>query len=288
MSELVAPYLTGKRDGATNRVVERRWTGSIKTKPWDRKVTATFAHLEAPELVPVVCDLLRYQSESPHIIVVDTGSSPEVCSKLEDYRAEDVEIHYIRSHAYRHPSAPVSAACDLALALCTTEYLFWTHNDVFLRDRDYLKKTMSMCGEDTPVVGYEMSPRVEYDVGGFIGHTATMTHKPTLDRLGVTWSIERAYNQFGVPRGNMTGGWPDTEGLLNLILKEAGIKPVLIGKDTNAERFTDDRIDHCRSYGSSKLYDGDGAGSYHAKAHGWITAALAEAEERIARWKSMA
>jgi hypothetical protein len=289
VSELVAPYLTGRHDGKpVNRVTEKRWTGSIKVKPWDRKVTATFAHLETPEMVPTVVDLLRYQSEPPHIIIVDTGSSEQACKELEANRAPDVEIHYIRSHAYRHPSQPVSAACDLAMSLITTEYAFWTHSDVFLRDRDYLRRTMAMCGPDTPVVGYEMSPRSEYNVSGFIGHTATMSHKPTLDRLGVTWSVERAYNQFGVPRGEMTGGWPDTEGLLNLILKEAGIKPVLIGKDTNLENFIDERIQHVRSFAGSKLYANDGSGSYHETAQGWLVEALSEAQERIARWKTMA
>lgn len=285
--ELVAPYLTGSKE-STNRILERRWEGSCAVKPWHRPVTATFAHLETPELVPYVVDLLRYQSVAPHIIIVDTGSSFDTLSKLERYRAEDVEIHYIRSHAYRHPSAPVAAACDLAMALCTSEYLFWTHVDVFLRNRTYLEQTMSMCDAHSPVVGYEMSPRQEYDVTGFVGHTATMTHKPTLDRLGITWSLERAYNQFDVPRGAMTGGWPDTEGLLNLLLKQAGMKPALIGKDTNFERFVDDNIDHCRSFPGSKMYGGDGGGNYHEQAQDWITQALTEATARITDWKALA
>jgi hypothetical protein len=289
MEHLIAPYLTGSHADNVNRVVEKRWLGKCERKPWEYEVTATFAHLETPELVPYVIGCLRHQSVRPYIIIVDTGSSRQTLGELEKYRAEDVEIHHIRSHGYRHPSMPVSAACDLALTLTQTEYLFWTHVDCFLRNRDYLKMTRDLCDAATPVVGYEISPRDDQttDWHGMVGHTATMTHKPSLDRLGVTWSVERAHHQFGVPRNSeMTGGWPDTESTLGYILRAAGIEPKLIGHDVNRQRQKDENIDHCRSFPGSKLYAADGEANYHHEAKGWIFDALTEAQERINQWQS--
>lgn len=282
--DLVAPFLTG-RDGRVERMVERRWEGHVDPKPWQREVTATLAHLETPELVPVVVDLLRLQTADPHVIIVDTGSSVETCRKLERLRSPEVEIHYIRSHAYRHPSAPVSAACDLAMTLTTSPYLFMTHVDCFLRQRDFLARLAADCGPKVPVIGYRMSDRSflrTEDWKWMVSHTATMIHMPTVRKARASWAIEIAHDAYGYDRPATPGGWPDTETAFNLTLKAGGIKPRFIGDETNYERHLDDEVDHCRSFPGSALY----SDSYHSKAQRWIDVAVGEAKARAKEWRA--
>lgn len=288
--DLVAPWATGVAPGTdgANRVLEKRWEGRGEVKPWQRRVTATFAHLETPELVPTVIELLRNQSCRPHIVIVDTGSSQQTMDELEDMRAPDVEIHYIRSHAYRHSSSPVSAACDLAMTLCTTDLMFFTHVDVFLRSRTLVERMANTTTATRPLVGYRMSDRTAHgtqDWQWMVGHTATMIHMPTAYQIGATWSVERAHSEFNIPRNPIGGQWPDTETNINLVFRKAGFTAAFIGLDTNYERFTDDNIDHCRSFPGSKLYDNDTPGSYHEGAAKWIKEALTEADARIAQWR---
>ena len=263
--------------------VERKWEGRAARKSWDYRVTATLAHLQTPELLSPCIELLRLQTERPYIVIVDTGSSPAVCQEIEGLRADDVEIHYVRAHDYRHSSAPVGVAQDLAFALCRTEYLYCTHADCFLRRRDYVEQLMRVCDEAHPAIGYQMSPRdwLTDQWEGMVSHTATLLHMPTMHRHGVTWSFERAHWQFGIPRG-ATMGWPDTETCFNLCLRAAGLKPVLIGAETNYERHKDSNVDHPRSFAGSLLY----AANYHETAATWMREALAEAGERIGQWKN--
>lgn len=282
--EVVAPWLTGS-DDPRQRMTERRWEGVVEPKPWQRRVTATLAHLETPELVPVVVDLLRLQTEDPHVIVIDTGSSEATCRELEAMRTPEVEIHYIRSHAYRHPSGPVSAACDLAMSLTTSPYLFMTHVDCFLRRRDFLERLADDCSPTNPVIGYRMSDRSflgTRDWKWMVSHTATMLHMPTIRSAGAVWAIEAAHDAYGQPRSPKPGGWPDTETAFNLALRRAEITPSFIGDETNYERHLDAEVDHCRSYPGSKLY----SDPYHRKAAAWIEVALGEARARADAWRA--
>jgi len=276
-----SPRAARRRLVAPSDIPGKRWEGVIAKKPWEYQVTATMAHLNTPETVPTVIELLRLQTVRPYILVVDTGSSEEHLARLMDCEAEDVEIHCLRAHAYRHSSEPVGVAQDLAYALVQTEYMFNTHTDCFLRRRDYLKYLLTMCSAQCPAVGYEMSPRdwLTDLWEGMVSHTATMVHVPTVHRIGASWNFNRAHTQFGVPRS--TQGWPDTETCFNLCLRAAGIAPRLIGHETNYERHCDDWVDHPRSYAGSKEY----APEYHEKAKGWVEDALREARERIAEWK---
>lgn len=276
----VAPWLTGD--------CEKRYEGRDARKPWDYPVTAVIPHLETPDLLPAVIGLLRAQTAAPYILVIDTGSGAETCRYLEtEIRAADVEVHYVRGHGYRHPSEPVALAQDLAMVRCLTPHLYCTHADVFLRRREFVAELLALCTPERPVVGYEMSPRdgsdgkvgwLTDDARGMAGHTATMLHVPTLRRLGITWTMERAYTEFGV--GRSRPGWPDTEATLGYGLRQAGLEPLLIGHETNHERYDDDNLTHCRSYPCSQLY----GQPYHQEARRWIEAALAEAAERLQGW----
>jgi hypothetical protein len=258
-----------------------QWEGPSAIKPWHYRVTAVVPHCETPELLKACLDLLRLQTVKPYILLIDTGTRAEELGAVEAHRADDCEVHFIRSHGYRHSSGPVGVAQDLAAALCRTEYLFCTHADCFLRRRDFLDWELALCSANRPVVGYQMSPRdwITDDWKGMVSHTATMLHMPTLYSAGVTWSFERAHYQFGVDRTRAC--WPDTETGFNLALRAAGIEPHLIGDETNFERFVDRNLDHPRSYPGAKILRHE----LFPTAEAWMKEALREAQDRANSWR---
>ena len=263
----------------------RPWEGSLKKKPWDHRVTATFAVLDPGDSLEVVIDLLRAQTERPYIVIVDTGSEWGNLLRLHERFADsdDVEIHSIRSRAWRHSSEPVGASLDLALATCHSEFLYATHDDVFLKRREYIADLVEVQQQEQSVaVGYEMSSRewLTDQWEGMVSHTAMLFHVPTLLRIGASWSFERTHYQFDV--GRSTQGWPDTETAFGLLLKSLGIKPTLIGHETNFERYEDGNLIHCRSFTGSKLY----GPAHHVDATRWIDAELVASRERLATWEA--
>lgn len=261
----------------------RPWEGDMVRKPWEYRVTATLAVLDPGESLEVVVDLLRAQTERPYIVIVDTGSEWNNLLRLHQRFADsdDVEIHAIRSRGWRHSSAPVGASLDLALAVCHSKYLFATHDDVFLKRRDYIADLIALQEREQSVaVGYQMSPRdwLTDQWRGMVSHTATLFHAPALMTIGASWSFERAHNQFGSTRS--TQGWPDTETAFGLLLKSLGLYPTLIGEETNFERFEDANLIHCRSFTGSKLYGPE----HHVKATGWIGDEITASRQRLADW----
>lgn len=258
------------------------WAGSVSVKPWDFKVTVAIPHLNTPEtLIPIV-DLYRLQTVKPYVMIVDGGSPDNANAQLENLRADDLEIHYLRAHAYVHPSSQIAVAMDLAQTLCRTEYLFHTHADVFPRIRDLLAWFMSQCGAQEPVVGYQMSERVGTERWkGVVSHTATMLYMPRIRKLGATWDMARFFDVEPCPEHKTIGGWPDTESGFDLCLRNASVRPKLIGNETNYQRFIDARIDHARSYPGSKLTGGD----HWTKAEAYTAQAIADAQNRAQEWR---
>ena len=246
---------------------------------------AAIPHLNTIETLRVCIEVLRAQSLRPFIMVIDTGSPPEVCAQLEAMRADDLELHFLAANGYQHSSEPVTFALDTAQSRCPCELMFHTHADCFLRRRDFLETTARQCSAATPVIGYRMSPRAwaTDEWQWMVGHTATMLHMPTIRRIGATWSMQRMHHAFGYDWKNL-GAWPDTETGFNHALRDAGVTPLFIGDDRNGERQVDDNIDHARSYAGSKTY----SAHYHAKASEWMTDALREAGERIVSWRATA
>src|SRR5690606_17399257 len=67
--------------------------------------------------------------------------------------------------------------------------------------------------------------------------------------IGAGWSLRRAANAFGMRRSAdpTTPGWPDTETCIGLILKDAGITPKFLGRETNDENQETEYWIHARS-----------------------------------------
>lgn len=269
---LVAPVGTG----------DAKHVGTISKKPWEYDVTVAIPHLDTLDALKASIAVIRAQSVSCYILIVDTGSPPEVMKRVRELRAPDLEVHSIAAHAYRHSSEPVTMALDLAHALCRTPLLFHTHADCFLRRRDFLENMARVCNANTPAIGYRMSPRdwITEEWQWMVGHSALMLYMPSIYRVGATWDFQRMHYQFGYD-WVIGGGWPDTEVGFNHCLRAAGIVPVFIGHDRNYERQVDDNIDHVRSYPGSKVY----AKEMFKKSEGDMRAAIAEAYARAAAWR---
>jgi hypothetical protein len=294
--------LRRRPDGSALRAPEapRFWEGCAPVKPWDYKVVAAVAHLDAPGPLAVVLETLRAQTVRPYLIVVDTGSLAEHRPALEamELESDDLEIHYLRPRGWRASSQPVAAAMDLAFAACQGEYLYATHTDVFLKRPDYLEWLLARCDAATPVVGYRMSPRPDW--GNDLwracpSHTATMYHMPTMRRERITWNMLAAMDLLGLPPGQPPGCFPDTETMVGLSLRAAGIgvrgpadpqpaageRSVLIIGDEPNEPYEDANLVHERSYTCRSLYDPAGASARAAR----MARAMEDAQARVRRWR---
>jgi len=261
------------------------WEGSCDKKPWDYKISAAIPCVDSSETIEICIELLRLQTEKPYILLIDTGSMGEQFERMQKFQADDCEVHFLRLNGVLHPSDFPAMAMDAAFAICRTEYIFATHADCFLRKRDFLENLVNLSKEkDSPVVGYEMSPRAHNDWKGMVSHTATLYHMPTMDKIGFGWSLRRLCNMYNIKDykpSPLKPNWPDTEILGNYILRYHKIKPYLIGSEQNFARQVDENIDHIRSYTSGKLY----SPHYFEQAKVWFREARKEALERIMAWK---
>lgn len=267
-----------------SHVKDKPWEGECRRKPWDYEVTAVIPVLDTPEPLKVAIDLLRLQTQRPFIVVIDTGSQPELLERVESFRADDVEVHSLRLNGVRHPSDFPAMAMDLAFSVCRTSHLFATHADCFLRKQTLLQEMTDLCTAECPVVGYELSPRKHPDWKGMFGHTCTMFEMQVMDRIGAGWSMRRLATIYGLenhePRPDRPN-WPDTELLLNYLVRDNGIEPLLIGHEENFIRNLDENIDHCRSLTGALLYNP----AHYKKARAWAEDAMAEAKSRIEQWR---
>lgn len=299
LPEVYLKYSTTHRGRAADRTATHRNAGLIapsgytaagkeaykgrgERKPWDYRVTAVIPHLNTPAPLLWAIRTLQEQSIPPYVLVIDTGSNPDVLEEIEGYRSESVEIHYLRCHGWPHSSEPVAAALDTAHALCRTEYIYHTHSDCFIRRHDWIEWLLSQCGPDRPVVGYQMSDRswVTDQWKWMVSHTATILHWPTLRAAGVSWSMTRNVHQSG----KAGKGWPDTETGFNWCLRNANIVPQLIAPEYNYVRQTDENIDHVRSFGSYAIY-GVNSTEERRNKDKWMNLAIEDARRNVRLWQ---
>jgi hypothetical protein len=247
-------------------------------------------NLDTFEQLELGISLWRLQTVTPYLIVVDTGSSPDVCRKLEQLRAPDCEVHFIQgvdphNALYRHPYVPISVALDLAHGLCRTEYVFQTHTDVFPRRRDFLEWMITQTTPQSPVVGWRMSERTTGPWRECVSHTATMIHNPTWRLHGLTWNLQ-GYLDSHPDEAELRQGWPDVESGLWHSMKRASLTPLLIGDDLNHERLTTEWFDHSRSFTAIKRWVQAGNITPHwQRAERDMVTAESEARARLIEWQ---
>jgi len=260
---------------------KKPWEGNIIKKPWEYETSAVIPVIDTWESLQVVIDLLRLQTIRPYIMVIDTGSTPENLQKILAMASDDVEVHSIRVNAVSHPSDFPCFAQDLAHALCRTKYLFCTHSDVFLKTQFVLEEMVELCNQH-PVVGYQITERPHSDWVGMVGHTCMMYDVSIIDSYGITWSMRRICDAYEIAWCPDTSrpNWPDTEVGFNVLCREAGITPYIIGTENNFVRNVTPHFDHCRSMTGSLLYGPE----YYAECKQWLVDAHREAKQRIADW----
>jgi hypothetical protein len=263
---------------------DKPWEGEWPQKPWDYKVSIVIPQADTTAQIKLARDLWRMQTVKPYFVLIDCGSTCQGVYDLLKLRCFDTEVHVVRCNGYRHPSEPVASSMDLAFSVVNSEYLFATHSDVFPRRRDILSHWLEKCGPLCPVVGYQMSPRPSGPWLTTPSHTATMYYLASMDRIRASWSMRRGrvlYWPHDPGNGTIGKGWPDTESLLGYQLRDTGTAWNKIGSEANHRRYGDEWIDHVRSYGSSLIYSPE----YHDQAEAWMKEAMAEADERLDKWK---
>lgn len=222
-------------------------------------ITVVIPHRDTPEWLRLAVEMWQRQSPRPFLLIVNTtranGPTEKVLMELDSQPG--VEVARLNILDFVHPCDPICAAMDYAFSRCTTEYLLATHVDMFPKTRKVTEAMLDLCDSTRPVVGWEMSPRGEGPSGlkdgklsdGFPGHVCTIFHMPTMDRIGAGWSLRRSASVFGTSRGYLKGvkGWPDTETGLGLILRQNGIIPHYLGRETNDENQETDLWLHARS-----------------------------------------
>lgn len=277
--QLVAPV--GTRDAPAC------WEGRAARKPWHYKATAILPHLDTPELLETCVALLRLQTTRPYIVVCDTGSPRDVCERIEQLRGEDLEVHFIRGGSYTHSSEPVARALDLGFACVNTEFIFLTHVDVFATRRDSIAYVVDQCSEACPVVGWEMSDRsaITDEWRGMVSHTWTALHTATMLKAGVTWHFERYRIMNGTPKQFKVRGFPDTETTPNIIFRERGIVPKILGPEFNYRLQETPWWVHVRSAPGMQIYGG-GTEKYRKEQPALLARELERARERIEAWAS--
>jgi hypothetical protein len=268
-------------------LTEKPWEGlPAQKKPWQFRVTAAIPVIDGSDYLPLCVELLRLQTEPVFIMLIDTGSAPVQFERIAEMRAPHLEVHRIQLHGVRHPSDFPAMAMDLAFTLCRSEWLFATHQDVFLRRQDLLADLVARSrSENIAVLGYEITPRQHDDWKGMISHTASMYHMPAMDRAGVAWSLRKLANLCGLEDhapDPARPNWPDTEVLSNYFFRHHQLKTEIIGTEQNYRRTLDDNIDHPRSIPSAALYSAD----YLAAAQSALNAAVQEARDRISLWQN--
>ena len=253
--------------------------GINAVKPQDYTVSVVIPVLETVKPLKTVVDLLQLQTIKPYIMIIDTGSTKNI-EAIECLRCENVEVHYIRSHGWQHPSQPVSVAQDLAMAMCRTRFLFNTHADCFLKRRDLLEDWVMLC-EKHKIVGYQISPRSYNGWEKEFGHTALMVDHHYCLQHNITWNMSKyAYDRNAVLKPNLYGpNCPDTESQFNASKGDVGL---FIGDgEENMKRNVNEDFDHPRSYCCSSIYNS----KYHEQIAKEMDLAIKEAKERIKLWK---
>ncbi len=258
----------------------RPWEGTISPKPWNYDCTVIIPVLDTPEPLEICIALLQAQTIRPYILVIDTGSTKH---KIET-TSEDVEVHYLRSHGWQHPSEPVAVAQDLGFLLCKSEFCLSIHADCFLRKQTCVAELIELT-KIHKIVGFQISPRPYLGWEKEVGHTLLMCHMPTIRAFGLNWNLQNYCERFKKRLSNSCFGTncPDTETEFNYLLLKNGLQPLMLGAEENRVRNVNDWFDHPRSHTSAILYD-----SHYVKVVSKdMDNAIADAKERLESWKKV-
>jgi hypothetical protein len=262
MAELVAPR--PKDEGG--------WEGSMSRKPWHYEAAVILPHLGTRDLLDAAVCCWRHQTVSPYLIVVDTGTDGEQLADMQELRSYDLELHEIAAHGWRHSSAPVAAALDLAFAVCQQDRAILTHTDVFPRHDRVIEELLDRVTPSCPVVGYQMSKRQGSNEWlSCVSHTLTAVDMRVMRRERVSWNLLAVLEADNELEERYLG-WPDTETQFGRSLRAAGIVPEFLGGESNAHVYQTDLIVHWRSATSVRHYLPHQVDERHPGLAAWLEA----------------
>lgn len=218
----------------------------------------------------------RRQTEPHETIVIDTSANHvQYPDYIADFTTNKAPRYcYIPPKPHAALCSVITEAIDAAIAIATTEWIFLTHDDVWLKRCTFLAELVTQgMFLSKSVIGYEMSPRdhVTTEWRGMVSHTATLLHRPTMVSIGARWNLTDATDKTAP--AERRPGWPDTETNFGRILKQREIAPHWIGHETNEPHFEDDNLVHRRSLTSHRTHPALG----NAGDAAWI-------QEQIARF----
>lgn len=260
-------------------------------------VTVNLPHRSTPDLVQAALPLWLNQSVPVVVDVVDTGSRYEhlmTLRLLAESSAGKLRLHTLWPRPWSHPSEVIAMACELSQMYAETDYILFSHVDVFPHSQHLVRWLMGQCSADCPVVGYEISPRDSVtgflsrdradgqgrEWQGMVGHSLTMVYAPMVRSSLVSWLYDESQlaARFGWGQADYAG-W-DTEVSFNLLLRQAGVVPKIVGHDLNREHLVDQWHGHARSYPGSLLF----SHPHLADSAQWVGAEMAAIPARLKRW----
>lgn len=259
---MICSGLNDKCDGCGKRLTAGVQRICKPRRPHEYRVTTVIPFKGETWTLGSVIASHRRQTERPYIMLIDTGAntrdsiergSPETLGTLSRGGNTDWEMHSLNTLGARNGSEPVAMAMDVAMALCQTEFMLCTHNDVWLKHAGVVAELMGLCSATQPAVGYRITPRWYPRWEDDLGHTLTMLHMPTMRRIRASWNMQTYCENEGEPQLRLSpvGGRPDTEHGLNQSLRLGGFTPgagvLFLGDERNFEPTDDDRIFHARS-----------------------------------------
>lgn len=246
------------------------YAGCMVRRPWAYELAVVLPTFGPLDLLRASIACWRNQTVSPYLIVVQSGGSPAESAELEQLRDVDCEIHYLATHGWRHSSAPVAAALDLAFAVIQCNAALLTHVDVFPRHDRVIEELLPRLSASCPVVGYQMSKRIGSDEWArCVSHTLTLVDMVAMRRTRQTWSMLACLEQDDEVEKRFLG-WPDTETWFGRGLRAAGIVPEFLGGESNASVYATDLIVHWRSAPSVRHYRPDQRELRHAGLSDWL------------------
>lgn len=241
------------------------WMGSVKKRPWHYRVTVVIPHFgDDFRLLMNVIESWRLQKERPYILIYDTGTPPEHHASLRALASYDVEVHFCRWHGVKGVYDPVALAYNHGITDCRTKLIIFTHNDLVPISQTVISDLTHLISEDTPIVGYESGL-----LPTLVGTQLTMAYMPVLDRIRARWEITPPYATC-VEEG------------FNRNLKQAGITPMLIGKEKKGRSRTP-HFDHVGNLVTAKVYFKEGHEFSAAKSD--LDQVLEETEKRLQVWR---
>jgi hypothetical protein len=201
-------------------------------------VTLVIPHRNTPDWLDITHAIWRaLYPELPILIIDNSPDTDAAAAYVRQLRQRPLtEVAWMAPTWPRaHPFEEVSSAMDYAFSRCETTYLLAAHSDMFPLRGDIIAMMRVRCKATTPIVGWEMSrrpPNGDRDfAAGVVGHVCSLYHMPTMRRIGAAWGVGRYVQLSGDQRRE--AGWPDVECGVGWAMRQAGLKPAILGKEEN-------------------------------------------------------